>query len=332
MINEIRDAIIQYLKSVMKENDVVLALRSSSTPGILTPCILRNKADLDQIEAGFFHLNNLAVYLSEFFQKENRLSTLQGYLYVLCKPCDTKAVTQMISDQQINPNKLKLVVYACEGMADMKKIKNEIGLDKDIKAIDLHLTELSLTLLDGSPLSIPVSKVISSKCLECNKEYHLTMSHVFVGDEKKWKSHPYSIATAENKVLLQDQKKGKDLFDQLKAELSACIRCNACRNVCHACFCSDRCIFDKPKMTVGFLDKEISPIDNILFHMIRFYHVAPNCTACGECERICPQGIPLSHLYEYFHRLMQESLDFSAGSSDSMRQAMLSYRLGEDLV
>jgi formate dehydrogenase (coenzyme F420) beta subunit len=332
MINEIRDAIVQYLSADMKENDAVLALRSSSTPGILTPCIIRKKANLNQIETGFFHLNNLAVYLSEFFQRENNLSTLSGCLYILCKPCDTKAVIQMISDQQINSSKLKLIVYACDGMADIKKIKNEIGLDKDYKNIELHQTELSLTLLDGSPVSIPLSKALSGKCLECNKDYHLDLAHVFIGDEKKWKANLYSGKYTEKKQLLQDQKTGKDLFEQLKAELSTCIRCNACRNVCHACFCSDRCIFDKPKMTVGFLDKEIAPMDNILYHMIRFYHVAPNCTACGECERICPQGIPLSHLYEYFHRLMQESLDFSAGSSDSFRQAMLSYRLGEDLV
>jgi formate dehydrogenase (coenzyme F420) beta subunit len=332
MINEIRDAIVQYLNSDMKENDAVLALKSSSTPGVLTPCIIRKKAELSMIEAGFFHLNNLAVYLSEFFQKENNLSTLKGSLYVLCKPCDTKAMIQMISDQQIAPNKLKLLVYACDGMADLKKIKAQIGLDKDFKTIELHQTELSLTLLDGSPLSIPQSKALSEKCLECNREYHIDLPHVFIGDEKKWKTNTFHVKKTENKLLLQDQKEGKELFDQIKAELSACIRCNACRNVCHACFCSDRCIFDKPKMTVGFLDKEIAPMDNILYHMIRFYHVAPNCTACGECERICPQGIPLSHLYEYFHRLMQESLDFSAGTSDSIRQAMLSYRLGEDLV
>jgi ferredoxin len=332
MINEIRDAIIHYLASVMKKEDAILALRYSNTPGVLTPFIARNKEDLNSIEAGFFHLNNLAVYLSEFFQRENQLSKLNGALYIVCKPCDAKSVMQMISDQQIVADKVKLLVYACEGIADMKKIKAEIGLDKDYKTIELHHAELSLTLLDGTPLSIPKAKVLADKCLECNGEYNISLPYVFVGDEKKWKTNASNFGKIEKKVLLQDQKQGKELFEQLKSELSVCIRCNACRNVCHACFCSEKCIFDRPKMTVGFLDKEIAPSDNILYHMIRFYHVAPNCTACGECERVCPQGIPLSHLYDYFHRLMQESFDFSPGSSDSIRQAMLSYRLGEDLA
>ncbi len=33
-----------------------------------------------------------------------------------------------------------------------------------------------------------------------------------------------------------------------------------------------------------------------MFHIIRAFHVAGRCTDCGECSRVCPQGIPL-HLF-----------------------------------
>ena len=33
-----------------------------------------------------------------------------------------------------------------------------------------------------------------------------------------------------------------------------------------------------------------------MFHIIRAFHVAGRCTDCGECARVCPQGIPL-HLF-----------------------------------
>ena len=33
-----------------------------------------------------------------------------------------------------------------------------------------------------------------------------------------------------------------------------------------------------------------------MFHVIRAFHVAGRCTDCGECSRVCPQGIPL-HLF-----------------------------------
>jgi ferredoxin len=30
-----------------------------------------------------------------------------------------------------------------------------------------------------------------------------------------------------------------------------------------------------------------------MFHIIRAFHVAGRCTDCGECSRVCPEGIPL---------------------------------------
>jgi formate dehydrogenase (coenzyme F420) beta subunit len=333
MNKAIRESLLQYLRHSMKKNDAVLAVKASGTPGVLMPFIARSTDEIDHIEIGFLHTNTSAVYLSSFFQKENNLQSLKGNLYIVCKPCESTAINQMISDQQIEAPKIKLLIYACEGLVDIKKINSAIGMANDFKGLEYHEGKLTATLLDETFETFPMSQVLADKCMRCSGDYPVAMPHVFIGDEGKWKSDLASFRQTQNDdKLLQDQKQGLELFEQIKEELSSCIRCNACRNICHACFCSDRCIFDRPKMSVGFLDKEIAPINNLIYHMIRFYHVAPNCTACGECERVCPQGIPLSHLYRYFNRLMQNSLDFDAGSSDSLRQALLSYRLGDDLT
>ena len=34
-----------------------------------------------------------------------------------------------------------------------------------------------------------------------------------------------------------------------------------------------------------------------MFHIIRAFHVAGRCTDCGECSRVCPQGIPIPDLF-----------------------------------
>lgn len=89
---------------------------------------------------------------------------------------------------------------------------------------------------------------------------------------------------------------------------------------------------DKPKLAVPYIRKEITLHQIFLYHLIRFYHVAPNCTACGECERVCPQGIQLSIFYRYLHRMNRNEFGSEPGASDTQKQKLLSYRFGEDLV
>ena len=83
-------------------------------------------------------------------------------------------------------------------------------------------------------------------------------------------------------------------FAFFQAELSKCIRCNACRNVCPACSCR-KCVFDSNKFDSA-QKANVDSFEEKMFHIIRAFHVAGRCTDCGECSRVCPQGIPL-HLF-----------------------------------
>lgn len=76
-------------------------------------------------------------------------------------------------------------------------------------------------------------------------------------------------------------------------QFSKCIRCYACRNVCPACSCV-KCIFETPE--AGVLGKAKANSEDAFFHITRAYHVAGRCVDCGECNRVCPEGIPLDLL------------------------------------
>ena len=97
-----------------------------------------------------------------------------------------------------------------------------------------------------------------------------------------------------------------------RGELSKCIRCNACRNVCPACSC-DKCVFDNPN--TGVHNKAAADdFEENMFHIIRAFHVAGRCTDCGECTRVCPQGIPLHLLNRKFIKDIDELYgDYQAG-------------------
>ena len=83
-------------------------------------------------------------------------------------------------------------------------------------------------------------------------------------------------------------------FAFFQEELSKCIRCNACRNVCPACSCR-KCVFDSTKFDSA-QKANVDSFEEKMFHVIRAFHVAGRCTDCGECSRVCPQNIPL-HLF-----------------------------------
>ena len=83
----------------------------------------------------------------------------------------------------------------------------------------------------------------------------------------------------------------EERFAFWQGELSKCIRCNACRNVCPACSCN-KCVFDSDRFDTA-QKANADTFEEQMFHLIRAFHVAGRCTDCGECSRVCPQGIPL---------------------------------------
>ena len=105
----------------------------------------------------------------------------------------------------------------------------------------------------------------------------------------------------------------EERFAFWREELSRCIRCNACRNVCPACSC-EKCVFDNANS--GVRNKAASdPFEENLFHIIRAFHVAGRCTDCGECSRVCPQNIPLHLLNRKFIKDMNELYgEYQAGA------------------
>ena len=108
-------------------------------------------------------------------------------------------------------------------------------------------------------------------------------------------------------------------------EFSRCIRCNACRNVCPACTC-EKCVFDNNALYTSQKVAETS-FEESLFHIIRAWHVAGRCTDCGECSRVCPQGIPLHLLNRKFIKDINEIYgDYQAGSDLETRPPMLTIK------
>jgi ferredoxin len=63
-----------------------------------------------------------------------------------------------------------------------------------------------------------------------------------------------------------------------------------------------------------------------MFHIIRAYHVAGRCTDCGECSRVCPQGIPIHLLNRKIIKDINELYgDYQAGESVGQRHPLTDF-------
>jgi ferredoxin len=315
------------LKRVFKQGDLIISYKESGIPGQMTPFFVRSADKIESISISPFCSNNLAVYLSELTLLELFGSEKKGKVIITIKPCDANSVLQMISDAQIPREKVVIVIVECEMTIASKDIKNTI--QDDFSKIELNQDKLVVTTMQKGSVQLTKNDVMANKCLDGSHcSLPVISDYYFVGTEKKASNSKKPI----NQTLVQDSLSKADLKKLVESELSKCIRCNACRSICPACFCSDQCIMDKPKLIAPFIEKEATTKNNILYHLIRFYHVAPNCTACGECERVCPQNITLSIFYKYLNAFNEKEFGYIPGKSDLERQKLLNYRFGEDLV
>ena len=320
----------QLLHEVFKPGDLIISWKKTYLPGQRIPAFIWNADEIDEIVFDSFCAASLAGYLNEFNRREILPANFNGKIHITCKACDARSVMQLIADEQVKEEDINLIVLACDGIVDIHKVEQNLG--GYIKEITEENNTLRCVTKNNEEKTLENREYWMKKCSDtknCDLPYYY--GYYFVGEEKAYRQRIERMLHSEE-VLPQDKMTPDEFSAMIRTELSRCIRCNACRNVCPACFCSDRCIFEKPKMNVKMLDPEVSTENNVLYHMIRFHHVAPNCTGCGECERACPMNIPLHVFFEYVNRLMWKEFEFKPGKTNTERQKLLSYNLGEDLV
>ena len=215
---------------------------------------------------------------------------LEGKTLVLLKPCDTYSFNQLIKEHRISKDKIYVIGVGCKGKLDIEKIK-AMGI-KGITAISgVEITDacdtINIETVYGNK-TVAYKDAMLERCHVCKGKEHKISDEIFF--ESAETDDGDRFAGVDYIESLSPEEK----FEFFKKELSKCIRCNACRNVCPACSCR-KCVFDSTKFDAD-RKANVDPFEESMFHIIRAFHVAGRCTDCGECSRVCPQGIPL-HLF-----------------------------------
>ncbi len=255
---------------------------------------------------------NLSKYLIEESKKEGKTA-------VFLKPCDTYSFNQLCKEHRINRDNIYVVGIECDGKIDVDKIRVR-GVDGILSASD-DGENVAVNTLYGEK-TLKREDLLLEKCRACKGKKHM-VSDELIGEEKDDAPRPRFTMVEKLENMTEEER-----FAFWKKELSKCIRCNACRNVCPACSCVN-CVFDNPASNIASKANADS-FEEKLYHIIRAWHVAGRCTDCGECSRVCPQGIPLHLINRKFIKDMNGFYgEYQAGVNIEVNAPLNSYDVSD---
>ena len=282
----------------------------------VTPAVFTTAAELEKdFVYGLFSGANFSKYLVKETRKD------EGKILVFLKPCDTYSFNQLLTEHRFDREKVYAVGIPCDGMADIQLVKEQAG--DGIRGVEFDGDNLLVhTLYDGDK-SVALADCLAERCVNCKSKKHVAYDELLGESGEVIDSHRFDEVEKLEKMT-EDER-----FAFWQNELSRCIRCNACRDVCPACTC-EKCVFGNPES--GVENKAIADsFEEKMFHVIRAFHVAGRCTDCGECSRVCPQNIPLHLLNRKFIRDIDNFYDeYQAGAEVGQRAPLVNYKL-EDL-
>lgn len=289
--------------------DRVLGWKAGEFGYDVTPAVFRSAQELEQ---SFVWNDFCGANFSKYLVKE----TLgEGKVLVFLKPCDTYSFNQLLTEHRFDREKVYAVGVPCNGMLDGGRLRDRAG-ELASFAVDGDTVTVE-TLYDGT-LTLPRAELLPDRCVNCKSRKHVAYDELLGEDGDVLDSHRFDEVERLERMTADER------YAFWQNELSRCIRCNACRDVCPACTC-EKCVFDNPNS--GVENKAAAnSFEEKLFHIIRAFHVAGRCTDCGECSRVCPQHIPLHLLNRKFiHDIDRFYGDYQAGAEVGSRAPIVNY-------
>ena len=289
--------------------DRVLAWKTGDFFYDQTPYLFRNEQEVkESLVYNGFSAANLSKYLVKETQKD-------GVVAVFLKPCDTYSFSQLLKEHRIAREKVWAVGIPCEGKLDVEKLKKQ-GF-RGIRSLEENGDDLIVDTVYGTK-TVSRASALAERCENCKSRKHILFDELLGEEGEVIDSKRFASVEALEQMTAEER------FAFWQNELSRCIRCNACRNVCPACTC-EKCVFDNAAS--GIESKApASSFEEQNFHIIRAFHVAGRCTDCGECSRVCPQGIPLHLLNRKFIKDINEFYGtYQAGENPDERAPLTNF-------
>ena len=276
------------------------------------PASFESVESLNDFVYNWFCGANLSKYLIEKSKKEGKTA-------VFLKPCDTYSFNQLVKEHRIKRENVYVIAVECLAKLDIEAIKAKVdGIVKDVDVVEKDVKVVTT----AGEYTLYKPEVVLSKCSVCNKTHQVKDEEIILHERPARDVNRFE-EVEKLEAMTEDER-----FAFWREQLSKCIRCNACRNVCPACSCV-KCVFDNPASGVSAKAND-TEFEEEMFHIIRAFHVAGRCTDCGECSRVCPQNIPLHLLNRKFIKDIDTLYgEYQAGETDEGKTPLTSYTEGD---
>jgi len=189
-------------------------------------------------------------------------------------------------------NKIGIVLKGCDGRALVTQIV-EHRIHKS-KVIALAVA------CDG----VKIDGKEANKCSDCPTNISPIADYSF-GEPKK-ETNPEFKQLADIEKLSTEER-----WEFFAGYFEKCTRCYACRQICPLCYC-EQCVSDQ--LEPQWIEPSAKLSSNTMWNLTRAYHLAGRCADCGECDRVCPENIPLRLLNNAMEKTVLEMFKMRPGT------------------
>lgn len=298
----------------------------------------------------------MPVNASRAISRLTRESSPSGTVAVFLRPCELRALVELVKLKQADLDNLLLISFDCGGVFAFQGLtsEEESKLDTYWKALreGANCPEIRPVCAGcgqfvpmGADVIISLVGRAAAKNLALSfpseKGKQMAQKLALYSDKETQLSPQVQRLTEKRHEAREGLAKGVGdqlhNLDGLMEVFDRCISCHACSSVCPICYCKN-CYFESRTFTYfpeSYFHRMKQkgglrlPMDRILFHLGRLSHMGTSCVACGMCEDVCPVGIPVAQIFKTAGEKIQAMFDYLPGQHLDQPLPLLTFQFEE---